>query len=290
MKKIISLLMVVAVVLTMSLTSFAAAPIQGMHTIITETDSDITVTVKVGNVVNFNGATTYLKTSAVTYAGSYELGDKVAGWTVTPTTNKAGYIKFVISTTDAASYITEAGEFEVISYKVAKADASATLSAADFAYGTGTLDVSKVTTPTGGTVAGQAAGNNFTSKKVPDYFTLEYVDARTPAPADDKWEADEEATIADLADLGTIEVAGEAVDYVRAVAIFGKNAAGTTYTVTFGANTYEGEAVVGQPWAMVLYDNGTAGRDLISSTAGSYAYTVNAGEATWSGTAAVITK
>lgn len=273
MKKIFSLLMVAAIVLTMSLTSFAADTVSGMETIITETDTDITITVKVGNVVNMNGITTYVKTTAVTYvADSYVVGEKVSDWTVTPTTDRAGFIKFVVSTTDSAKYITEAGDFDVISYKVIKADSSKELSAADFTYGTGTLDISKVTTPTGGTVAGIAAGNNFTSKKQPSYFTVDYIDNRKPA-AEDKWEAGSDADLTSeekaawddafkfkTSTDGEDEATGTAPAGKKLV-IFAKNATAKTltagsYGVRIGNNDYPGRAAVdnGKAWAIIILD------------------------------------
>lgn len=121
-------------------------------------------------------------------------------------------------------------------------------------------------------------------------LTKTYANASVPAVDDNKWEAGEEAITDEFkAGLANVKVNGVAVDYVRAVAVFGKNAAGTTYTVKFGANTYEGEAVAGKPWAMVLYDDGSADHDLIGDVE-SYAYTVTADDTTWSGSATVFTK
>lgn len=188
MKKIISLLLAVAMIASLSIVSFAADAnaAGGMHTVITETETDITVDVYVNNVVDCSSITSYIVTDAVTFVdGSAVVGAEFEAATLTPTTNKAGYIKFVLLHTDAANFFTDAGSVKALSYKVAKVDPAATLSEADFAYSTSSIKVSKVVTASTGTVAGLTAGNNFTTAKQPAYFTIAYVDDRTPTPDPD---------------------------------------------------------------------------------------------------------
>ena len=84
MKKLFSLLLVVAMIASLSVVSFAAPANQagGMHTVITETDEDITVKVIVKNVVNCNGITSYIVTDKVSYvADSVVVGEAFAAGT-----------------------------------------------------------------------------------------------------------------------------------------------------------------------------------------------------------------
>jgi hypothetical protein len=284
MKKIFSILLVVAMVASLSLVSFAAT--QGMKTTITETDSDITVTVTVGNVDGCNSVTALMLSDKVTLVdGSVEAGAKFAGATYTAPTTKYPF-KFVYTFTDAADYITDAGEFVVLTYKVAKVDASYELSAADFAYGTGTLDISKITTKGGNnTVAGIAAGNNFTSKKQPAYFTIEYVDERTKEP-DPEPEEEFEITKTEAAIAGTDTMKDEngadvAAAGDKVVAIFAKNVSDTelvagSYGIVFGGVRYAGQLAVPAKTAWAIKLVGSAEQ----LPAGSYAYGVFAGDAT----------
>lgn len=183
MKKVFSLLLVVAMLVSLSLVASAAPANEagGMHTVITETDTDITVDVYVANAIGCSSITSYIVTDAVTFVdGSAVVGDVFDGASVTPTTNKAGYIKFVLAHTDAANFFDTDEAVLALSYKVAKVDPAAELSEADFSYSTSTIKVSKVVTSSSGIVAGVAGGNNFTSAKQPAYFTIEYVDDREP--------------------------------------------------------------------------------------------------------------
>lgn len=181
MKKVFSLLLVVAMLASLSLVAFAAEPnaAGGMHAIVTETAEDITVDVYVTNIDYCAGFNFIMTTDALTYVdGSAVLGDLFAVGKLTPST-KAGQIKFVHSFTDLSQYPTEAGTVLALSFKVEKTVETLTEENI-FTYGNKSTTASKVVTGTGGTVAGQAAGNNFTSAKVPAYFTKAYVDARTP--------------------------------------------------------------------------------------------------------------
>ena len=188
MKKVLSLLLVVAMLVSLSVVA-SAAPANaagGMHTVITETDSDITVEVIVTNATNFSGLTSYIFTDAVSYvAGSSVKGDEVSAFTFADNTKTDG-IKLVLATTDAANYFD--GTFTALTYKVVKVDPTKELSVDDFKYAhemgfsanKAKMNASKITTASGGTVAGVDAGANFTTSTQPAYFTIEYVDARTP--------------------------------------------------------------------------------------------------------------
>lgn len=186
MKKVFSLLLAVAMLASMFVFAIAAEPnaAGGMHTVITETDDKITVEVIITNVTQFTGMTSYLMTDDVKLvANSAVKGDKVSGFLLSDG-GKTDGIKLGLSTTDASLYFDEAGSFTALTYEVTKVDSSKELSESDFAYGTKSTTASKVTTPAGGTVAGvSGASNAFGTNKTGmiDYFTIKYVDARTPA-------------------------------------------------------------------------------------------------------------
>ena len=183
MKKVFSLLLVVAMLASLSLVAFAAEPnaAGGMHTVITETDTDITVDVYIANAESVNGFTSYVLSDAVSFvAGSAEACGPFAGCDTFNENNKTGYNKYVVAWSAADKAATMAKATKVLTYKVAKIDANYELSEADFSYSTSTIKVSKVNTINGGIVAGVSGGNNFTTAKAGAYFTIEYVDARTP--------------------------------------------------------------------------------------------------------------
>lgn len=196
MKKVFSLLLVVAMLASLSLVAFAAEPnaAGGMHTVITETDEGITVTVYANKVNKLNSFTFNLQSSAITYAGDLKVN---AAFDTKLADPSATSMKVNYSSTSAATYIT-ADSVEILSFKATKVDADATLTEADFAYGTKINNLSKLTTASNtDTIAGVAAGpSNFASNKsaYQQYFTLEYVDARTPAVEEDKFINDEGAT------------------------------------------------------------------------------------------------
>ncbi|MBQ7950751.1 MAG: hypothetical protein IJ278_03430 [Clostridia bacterium] len=178
MKKVFSLLLVVAMLVSMSVVA-SAAPANaagGMHTVLTESETDITVDIYVSNVVGCSGFTSLALVDGLTYVdGSAVLGDLFAAGKLTVTTSKAGQIKMTHTHTDLANVFDNAGTVLAMSYKVTKDDPTATLTEDNFKMGTTALTVSKVVTKTGGTVAGIAAGNNFTSAKQPAYFTVEVI-------------------------------------------------------------------------------------------------------------------
>ncbi|MBP3448362.1 MAG: hypothetical protein J6K51_05025 [Clostridia bacterium] len=186
MKKVFSLLLVVAMLVSLSLVA-SAAPANaagGMHIVITETDADVTVSVQVANVTDLTGVLSYLvfDTDKLSFvSGSQKAGTDFSDWTITSNTKVVsdGY-KMEVAAPNKSSFKTFAGTVEAFSYKLAKADASVVLSEADFAYSTSTIKVSKVVTAATGTVGGVTAGTKFTTKTQPTYFTIDYVDDRAP--------------------------------------------------------------------------------------------------------------
>ncbi|MBE7018502.1 MAG: hypothetical protein E7413_01275 [Ruminococcaceae bacterium] len=176
MKKVFSLLLVVAMLASLSLVSFAADPHKdgGMHTVITDNGATATVEVYVTNVNACAGFNSILLTTAATYVeGSAVLGEKFATCVLNDTQNKPGQIKMIGSFSDLGNYVTEKGTLLAVSYTVNKVDAATKLTEADFAYGDKALTASKIPTSAGYTVAGQTAGAKFTSVNNPAYFTLE---------------------------------------------------------------------------------------------------------------------
>lgn len=267
MKKILSLFVIVAMMFTMSITSFAAT-VSGMKTTITETDTDITVTITVGDVTNFSGITGYLVTDKVNLvADSYTLGSKCSeGYTVKADIKKDG-IKFTVVTTDTTKYITTTGDFEVISYKVTKKDPATTLSASDFKYGTGTLNASKVTCAS----CGFYTAKDPTNKLVADAFTIEYiapagedwkttVDTKLPAGTDVKFPATKDNIGGAEADLTTDNTAKKVVIFAKNTssdALVGSNNGQTAnYGITIGGMFYPGflDVPTGANWSIILVD------------------------------------
>jgi hypothetical protein len=274
MKKLFSLLLVVAMLASLSMVASAAGN-NVLSTEIVETTDGIVATVYVTNPNNLSGLTAgFAIPTTLSSDKSYTAAADFAKAKVTPGT-KAGYVKFALAFSDTADYVTKEGKVEVLSFALTRADEAAVYASADFSYPTSGLYCSKV-------MEGTTEYNTKTAGHAAYFVAPVYTDSRAPI-VEDKWEAGEDV----VADAFKADLDAK-IDYVKAIAVFGKNAAGTDYTVTFGANSYAGTAVVGQPWAMVLYDDGSLGYDLIG--ADSYAYTVTAGEATWSGTATAITK
>lgn len=186
MKKVFSLLLVVAMLASLSLVSFAADPHEdgGMHTVITDNGATATVEIYVTNVEACAGFNSILLTEAATYVeDSAVLGDKFATCVLNDTQNKAGQIKMIASFSDLSNYVTEEGTLLAITYTVNKVDAATKLTEADFAYGDKALTASKIPTSPGYTVAGVAAGANFTSVKCPAYFTIEIAGDESPFSA-----------------------------------------------------------------------------------------------------------
>ena len=256
MKKVFSLLLVVAMLASLSLVAFAAEPnaAGGMHTIVTETADDITVDVYVTNIANCSGFNFIMNTETLTYVdGSAVLGNLFAVGKLTPTIS-AGKIKFVHSFTDLSQYLTEEGTVLALSFKVAKTTDLTENNI--FTYGDKSTTACKIGTGTGGTVAGQAAGNNFTSAKVPAYFTKAYVDARTPVVVEPDFSATAAGSTitcigkvaATVENYGVVFTADSTVDGARAQKYYGAMPADVIATgnteFTFGDWTGEFEIVL----------------------------------------------
>lgn len=250
MKKVFSLLLVVAMLVSLSVVASAAANANGgMHTVVTETDTDITVDVYIANAESVNGFTHYLLSDAVSFvAGSAEACGQFAGCDTFSETNKTGYNKYVVAWSAAEKAATFTAAEKVLTYKVAKIDATAELSAADFSYSTSTIKVSKVNTINGGTVAGQTGGNSFTTKSQPAYFTIDYVDDRTPI-VENPFSATASGTTitcigkvdASATNYGVVFTAASTLDGARAQKFYGamdgdtvSDGAEGTRTFTFG--------------------------------------------------------
>lgn len=250
MKKVFSLLLVVAMLASLSLVAFAAPANEagGMHTVITETDEGITVTVYANNVVDLSGFLFNLQTTAITYAGDLKVNEAFDQKVNDPSSTS---LKIQYAATDAANYITNAGSTELFSFKATKADADATLTEADFAYGTKINNLSKLATKTGSTIAGISAGpSNFATNKTAAqaYFTIEYVDARTPI-VENPFSATASGTTitcigkvdASATNYGVVFTAASTLDGARAQKFYGamdgdtvSDGAEGTRTFTFG--------------------------------------------------------
>ncbi len=181
MKKVFSLLLVVAMLASLSLVASAAPANEagGMHTVITETDEGITVAVYANNVVDCNGFLFQLLSDAITYKDGLDVN---AAFDSRLAATSESTMKFSYGMT-TTNYITSAGSTKLLSFNATKVNPEATLTEADFAYGTKINNLSKITTATGSTVAGISAGtSNFATNKsaAQVYFTIEYVDAREP--------------------------------------------------------------------------------------------------------------
>ena len=181
MKKVFSLLLVVAMLASLSVVAFAAPANEagGMHTVITETDEGITVTVYANNVVNCNGFLFQLLSDAITYKDGLDVN---AAFDSRLSATNESIMKFSYGMT-TTNYITEAGSTKLLSFNATKVNPAAELSEADFAYGIKINNLSKVTTTTGSTVAGISAGtSNFATNKTAAqaYFTLDYVNDKAP--------------------------------------------------------------------------------------------------------------
>lgn len=273
MKKILSLVVVAAMIMAMAITSFASANAT-MKATVTETDTDITVAISVKNVDALTGLTAYLVTDDVKYvADSVEYGASFANWDTPVYTGKNDGIKFACDMTSTS--VTSADEVVVITYKVEKVNAEKELSASDFGYGTGTLNQSKLV---------QEGLTAINSKKNAASFTVEYVDDRAPAAEETVWTAGAPADTTEFdaafkfkAEDGTekTEVAG------KKLVIFGKGTpagslAAGDYKVVIGENEYVGLADATEYWAIVIVDE-----DGVRVARDSYAYTafVNGAEA-----------
>ena len=132
MKKVFSLLLVVAMLVSLSVVASAAEPVKGMKHTITETDTDITVTITIGDVTKCSGFVSFLQTDKVTYVdGSAKVLDSRFDTKTNVPTDSS--LKFAYGMSSADNYFDEAGEVVIAEYKVTKNNSEYELSAADFA-------------------------------------------------------------------------------------------------------------------------------------------------------------
>ncbi len=168
MKKVFSLLLVVAMLLSMSTMAFAAQEDIRMIATITETDTDITVVISVKNVEGMSSFTSYLSSTTTTLVpNSWVVGEKMAAGTLTTPPTK--YPTKFVCTLGAESLYFDAAEATILTYKVTKNAGVDTISAADFEWLNGTLTQSKV-----------VCNTTINSKNAGSQFLVDYVDARTP--------------------------------------------------------------------------------------------------------------
>lgn len=266
MKKLLSMLLVVAMIASMSLVAFAAET-NTVSTEIVETDDGITVTVYVTNPVNVSGfvASLAFPSASVSTDKSYTLASDFAACSVTPS-SKTGNVKFLATFgTATEKYVTKSGKVAMISFPLTRIDDSADLASA-FAYGT-SLYVAKINEGTA----------EYTSAKNADHFVAPvYVDDRTPVGGGETPE-EPEGSWAGFEDTDKSTWTSESVDifaYLDAgkqevtgayngkkVIAFGKNASNKAYAageygIKIGINEYPGAAPVeaGKVFAIVLID------------------------------------
>ena len=177
MKKLFSLLLVVAMFASMSVVSFAATGANDASWEIVETAEGITATYYITNPQNVSAFTAAIAFDSTKVSAdkntAYTLGEDFAGSTVSPG-SKSGNVKFAQTFGTATDrYVTKEGKVEAISFNFTRVDAEADLTNA-FSYGT-SLYVAKVTTSVDGSVT------EYTSAKAADHFAAPvYKDARTP--------------------------------------------------------------------------------------------------------------
>lgn len=177
MKKLFSLLLVVAMFASMSVVSFAATGANDASWEIVETADGITATYYITNPEEVSGFTAAIKFDATKVAADkttpYTLGADFAGTTVSPG-SKAGHVKYAQTFGTATDrYVTKTGKIEAISFNFTRVDADADLSAA-FEYGT-SLYVAKVVT---------ANGEYTSAKNAANFAAPVYVDNRAPIVVD----------------------------------------------------------------------------------------------------------
>ncbi|MBR5238979.1 MAG: hypothetical protein IKW04_00190 [Clostridia bacterium] len=173
MKKLFSLLLVVAMFASMSVVSFAATGTNDVSWEIVETADGITATYYITNPKNVSGFTAAIAFDATKVAADkntpYTLGADFAGTTVSPG-SKAGNVKFAQTFGTATDrYVTKTGKIECLSFNFTRVDADADLSNA-FSYGT-SLYVAKIASPDGELTSAKAAAN---------FAAPVYIDNRAP--------------------------------------------------------------------------------------------------------------
>jgi len=276
MKKLLSMLLVVAMIASMSLVAFAADT-NTVSVEIVETDAGIVATFYVTNpssVSAFTAALTFPSSKVLADKNtSYTLAEDFAGTTVAPG-SKTGNVKFAQTFgTSTDRYVTKSGKVAMISFPFTRVDADAELTSADFAYGT-SLYVSKIT-----------AGTEFTSAKNADNFVAPvYIDDRTKDDPDpeptvewDGFTTEETKNWATGFKFVADEEKNTSTSYTgKKVIAFGKNASGDTltagsYGIQIGENQYAGQAPVdaGAVFAIILVDSADT-----KITAESYSYSI----------------
>lgn len=282
MKKIISLLMIMSIMILSIGTAFAWSTetvTTGLN-IVAEEDSTglITVTVSANDTTAIQGVTVYLdlsgvkavkasdkKTEATAYSDVVVVNSDLVpdGWAATAGSLSSSKFKAVVGSATAKVLTNQ----EIFKAYFVKTGASITTSA--FELGTTNAKNSKISY-----TGGKQKQTKTASEQA--YFGLKVVPYSKPVV--DKWEA---ATSTDMSSAWT---APDALDgEVRRVTVFGKNAtskalAANSYGVTFGDNTYYGIATdtAVQYWAIVIVD--TEGNKI---TSGTYNGTAFVGTETW---------
>lgn len=283
MKKLLSMLLVVAMIASMSLVAFAADT-NTMSVEIVETDADITVTYYITNPANVSGFTAALNfPSAKVFADkntAYTLGADFAA--AAPSTgSKPGYVKFGAAYSDPSKYVTKSGKVEAVSYKLTRVDADAVLTSAEFKYSTG-LYLSKIGLGDGSQLDNSATADNFVAPV--------YVDNRTPVTppqpevdaagaTESEINAKQDWTSGEFK-YPTDKVGGTDTAAVgKKVAAFGKANVGLTagnYGVKIGNRYYPGKWDVPADSLFAIIVVNTDGDDAIE---GSYTYSIYTGNA-----------
>lgn len=159
MKKLFSLLLVAAMLASMSVVAFAATGTNDVSWEIVETAEGITATYYITNPKNVSGFTAAIAFDATKVAADkntpYTLGADFAGTTVSPG-SKAGNVKFAQTFGTATDrYVTKTGKVECLSFNFTRVDEAADLTNA-FSYGT-SLYVAKIASPDGELTSAKAA-------------------------------------------------------------------------------------------------------------------------------------
>lgn len=141
MKKIFSLLLVVAMLASLSMVASAATN-NVMSTEVVETTEGITVTVYITNPANVAGFTASLAfPTTLTTDKSYTLAEDFAACSVTPSSKTASgtnQVRFQATFGTATDkFVTKTGKVAVISFPLTRTDATAEYASDDFAYASG---------------------------------------------------------------------------------------------------------------------------------------------------------
>lgn len=241
MKKLFSLLLVVAMIASMLIVSFAADT-NVIGVVLNETAEGITVTYQITNPSDLSAVTAALQFPIALSCdtNAYTAGEKFsAGYTISTASKEYASDEFECvkftgtfgSNTD--KFVTETGTFDIVTFKLTRDAAdTAVYTSADFAYSTKSAYVAKV-------VLG--SGTNYTSKANADQFTAPvYTDNRGGnTPVVELGDAAEELASADYAaasaaDKGTLtfvaKVSAEKLNEAYGVIVAGKKFFGAPAT------------------------------------------------------------